>query len=94
MIIYNGCWVDAKQQSFTHSNDYLQQMLNWCLTTITHLTIIYKGCWVGAKQQSFTHSKWLFTTDVELKINNNHSLTPMIIFYSICWVSAEQQSII
>jgi hypothetical protein len=50
-IIYNRCWVGAKQQSLTQSNDYLQQMLNWCLTTIIHIMSIYNGCWGGAKQK-------------------------------------------
>jgi hypothetical protein len=52
--------------------------------------IIYNRCWVGTKQQSFT--LWLFTTYVDLALNNNHSLTPMII-YNRCWVDAKQQSI-
>jgi uncharacterized protein YbdZ (MbtH family) len=60
MIIYNGWWVGAKQQSLTHSNDYLQHMLSWCLTAFTQLMIIYNRCWVGAKQQSLTHSMIIY----------------------------------
>jgi hypothetical protein len=54
--------------------------------------IIYKGRWVGAKQQSLNHSKWLSTTDVELALVNNQSLTPMNI-YNRCWVGVKQQSL-
>jgi hypothetical protein len=76
LAIYNKCWVGARQQSITHSNDYLQQMLSWRETTITHpLQLLFTTYVELALSNNQSLTLWLFTTYVELGLNNNQSLT-------------------
>jgi hypothetical protein len=92
MIIYNGCWVAAKNDRsltlwlFTtdvelalHNN---QSLILWLFTTYVELAL----------NNNHSLTLRLFIADAELAINNNQSLTPMII-YNRCWIGAKEQSL-